>query len=822
MTQNNDETQFAEVILPLPLPGLYTYRVPLAYFGQIAVGTRVVVQFGKRKFYTAIVRRLRHVPPGDYEAKYILEVLDNEPFITERELLFWEWISEYYMCSLGEVMNASIPSGLKIQSETVIIPNDEVYEGELDEKEQLVMTLLEVKQKLLADDVVRALGSEHAAWKILRSMYEKGLLWFQETYEQRYKPKKVHYVQLHPSLREEAQLEALFTQLEKRAPRQVAILLRYLQQVQDFGAVEKSKLQLSPNDSALFRTLCKKQIFIQYTEDESHLEHSDSKDEAFQLTEFQEKALNSINELWKSHHVCLLYGPGGSGKTQIYFSLIHQYLEKGKQVLLLLPEIALTFEFIKKLETVFGDKVLYTHSRYGSNERTEVFARVREGSCRVLVGARSAIFMPFKELGLIIVDEEHDPGFKQFDPAPRYHGRDAAIFLARQHDARVLLGSSTPAFETLYNASNEKYGLVRMNKRFGDLQAPEVGFIHMGQEQREGTLKGLFSAQLLREIAERKEHGEQCILFHNQKGYVPHIQCEQCAWTPTCVNCDITMTYYKGVNLLRCHYCGYKRAPYDQCTSCGSKQLKMIGYGTEKIEDELRMLIPGLVVERFDANTVKNRASFDRIIGEFQDGKTDVLIGTQLITKGIDFKNVGMAAVLNADQMFQYPDFRSPERAFQTLIQLSGRVGRNGQKGLLLLQTRNPGHYMFEWLKNLSYSELYNAQLHDRERFLYPPYARLIKIIIKGKEASLTEKAANLLCDQMKSAYGHAVLGPERPYISRIRGMFHFHILFKFSLQGTYKDYRLAKFRINNMMMALMADKEFRGKVRIHGDVDPV
>lgn len=817
-----NETQFAEVILPLPLPGLYTYRIPVAFQGRVSVGARVVVQFGKRKFYTAIVRKLRQLPPAEYEAKYILEVLDQEPFISQRELEFWEWMSDYYMCALGEVMGAAIPSGLKIQSETVVIPNDEFYEGELDEKEQLVMTLLEVKQKLLADDVVRALGSEHAAWKILRSMYEKGLLWFQESYEQRYKPKKVHYVQLHEAFREESKLEELFSQLEKRAPRQVDVLLRYIQLAPQYSAVEKSKLQLAQNDSALFRALSKKGVFIQFTEEESHLEKAENSEEVIVLTEAQARAKEELIELWKSRTACLLYGPGGSGKTHIYISLIQDYLAMEKQVLLLLPEIALTFEFIQRLENVFGEKVLYTHSKFGSNERTEVFARVRDGSCRVLVGARSAVFMPFKELGLIIVDEEHDPGYKQFDPAPRYHGRDVSIYLARMHDARVLLGSSTPAFETLFHASNDKYGLVRLNKRYADLSAPEVGFINMLQEQKDGTLKGIFSSQLLREISERKERAEQSILFHNQKGYVPHIQCEQCAWTPKCVNCDITLTYYKGVNLLRCHYCGFKRSPYDQCTSCGSKQLKMSGYGTEKIEDELRLLIPGIIVDRFDANTVKNRTAFDRIIGDFQEGKTHVLIGTQLITKGIDFKNVSLAAVLNTDQMFQYPDFRSSERAFQTIIQLSGRIGRNGQKGLLLLQTRNPGHFMFEWLKNLSYTELYNAQLHDRERFLYPPYARLIKLTLKGKEAALTEKAAITLSDQMKSFFGHSVLGPERPYISRIRGMFHFHILFKFSMHGTYKDYRNAKFRIFKMMQAMTNDKEFRGKVRIQADVDPV
>lgn len=822
MSANSRETRFAEILLPLPLKGTYTYRIPQDLNDEVGRGVRVVVQFGRRKFYTGIVLRTSIVPPKGYEAKYIYDVIDQEAVIDDRTLGFWNWVAKYYMCEPGEVMNAALPGGLKIESETVIIPNDEFQEVELDSQEEQVLALLETRQKLTAHDVSKALGSEQKAWRILRSMYEKGLVWFEELYHQRYRPKKVKYIQLASAYRQEEALKILFDKLEKKALRQLEVCMHYLRLCPEYQEIEKSVIVRNNSDRTALKSLTNKGIFIETEMEVDHLSHNETIEERKELSPLQQKVYEQILSEWKTRTVCLLKGVAASGKTLLYIELISRAISQGKQVLYLVPEIALSFQFAEQLRRIFGDQVLFTHSRYGSNERVEVYRKVLDGSCRVLVGARSAVFMPFKELGLIVVDEEHDTGYKQFDPAPRYNARDTAIYLATLYDeCRVLLGSATPSFESIFNANTGKYGKVELLQRYRNQDAPQVSLVKrpaLGHE----VISNIFSNELLDEIKKCKENEEQVIIFHNQRGFVPQIECNKCGWTPKCVNCDISLTYYKGINLLKCHYCGFSRAPYDRCNACGDTHLSMSGYGTEKIEDELLRLIPEIRAERFDQSTVGNRNAYERLMGKFQSKEIDILIGTQMITKGMNFNNVSLVGVVNADQLMNFPDFRAFERAFQHILQAGGRAGRSGQQAKLMIQTHNPGGHLFQWLQSYGYDQLYDSQIAEREQFIYPPFSKLIKINLRSKNATLAEQAANALSDQLKIEFGHRILGPEKPYISKIRGYFQFNILYKFDLHAPYSEYRKSKERIYFFMKSYASLKQFRGKVRIQADVDPV
>jgi primosomal protein N' (replication factor Y) len=820
-------TLFVNVLLPLPVPGYFTYRVPFDLNESVEAGKRVVVQFGKKKVYTALIHSISEKAPK-VETKYILGVLDLHPIVNEFQFKLWEWIASYYVCTVGEVMNAALPAALKLASESKIriVPGVELSEKILSEKEYNLLRALKENGALTITDASHFADLVKII-PLIHNLIEKGYIVTEEEIRERFTPKTLSFIKLTDAYSSEDQLQLLYDKLEKKAPKQLDLLIEYIQisKIMSNNPVEVSRKELFAriaDADSKFKALEKKGVFEEYDKEISRLNYRQATHttESIKLTPEQQRAMQEITDSFKVKNVTLLHGVTSSGKTEIYIKLIRQMLDEGKQVLYLLPEIALTTQIINRLQKYFGNEVGVYHSKYNENERVEIWQHVAgtgKQSFNVLLGARSAMFLPFKNLGLIIIDEEHDASYKQYDPAPRYNARDTAIFLASMHGAKVLLGSATPAVESFYNASQGKYGLSTLSERFGGLLLPQVKLVNLKDEHRMKTMQSIFSSALIREIESALDANEQVILFQNRRGFSLHIDCDNCGWIPHCVQCDVSLVYHKNQNQLRCHYCGYTTRIPEKCPDCGGTHLVMKGFGTEKIEEELSLIVPKARIARMDLDTTRSRFAHQKLIAAFEERKIDILVGTQMVTKGLDFDHVSLVGILNADSLLSYPDFRAFERGFQLMAQVAGRAGRKNKQGKVLIQAFNPSHPILDMVLHHNYEAMYQSQLIERDRFNYPPFCRIVQLSVRHVDADLINRAADEMAKRLRALFGKRVLGPEYPTVSRIRNQYIKNILIKFEKGIPLPK---AKEEIKNAIMKLNAHPDYK-PVRVVIDVDP-
>ncbi|MCG8581514.1 MAG: primosomal protein N' [Bacteroidales bacterium] len=816
---------FIDIILPVPLPRLFTYSVPDDLTHLTVVGKRVVVPFGKKKVYSGIVYKLHHSQPEEYETKDIISILDDEPVVNAYQLKFWNWLADYYQCTLGEVYKAALPSGMKMESETRIIYNaDFVAESPLSDKENKVLDIIAGKKVCSINDVNQLSGLRNSL-PVIKRLLEYNAVFINERLKESYKAKTKKVISLHPDCQSEEALQKVFDKLS-RAPKQQELLMTLLSSVGGLtGAitnqqVSKSELLKNANASqAAIKELCKKNILLEQEQaiDRLDLDEKEVKT-ANALSEVQQTAYDAIKTGFETHDVTLLHGVTSGGKTEIYIHLIEEQLQQGKQVLYLLPEIALTTQITSRLQKHFGNKMGIYHSKFADAERVEVWNNLRkQRNYQLIVGVRSSVFLPFSNLGLIIVDEEHENTYKQFDPAPRYHARDAAIVLGNLFGAKTLLGTATPSIESYFNAQQGKYALVELTQRFEGIKLPEIKAVDVREAKRKKQMNSHFSPLLLEKIDEALLKGEQVILFQNRRGFSPFIECGQCAYVAKCVNCDVSMTYHKHLNQLVCHYCNHTMQLPTVCPACHSPAIETRGFGTEKIEEEMSLLYPDHKVARMDLDTTRSKSGYDKIIKKFENGEVHILIGTQMISKGLDFDNVSVVGILNADNMLNYPDFRAFERSYQLMTQVSGRAGRKNKQGLVVLQTSNPKHPVIMDVINHNFSNHYNGQLEERQMFKYPPFYRLINITIKHKDQRITNKASHLLAEQLRVIFGNRVLGPQAPVINRIQNLYIKKILIKMEKKASPAK---VKHLMREAIFSLQAQQEFR-YVTFQIDVDP-
>jgi len=789
---------FVEVVLPLALPKTFTYLVSEAEFQYIQKGMRVAVPFGKSKIYTALVIDLHQNAPTLYQAKEIHQILDDAPVVNEFQIEHWQWIANYYMCSIGEVFKSALPSGFLLESETIISAQKEldIDAKELSDSEFLIYQALQQQSSLKVEDIVSILGKKNV-FPILNAMLAKNVLVLQEEVAEKYKPKLIRYIRLQEEFLQQEQLSELMDVLS-RAQKQRELVLHYFQ----LNAKEKKPisvkqlLETSGSTSAIIKSLVDKGIFEEYYIAEDRVAFEKEEESGFQLSQPQQTAFDEIKTCFEKQAVTLLHGVTASGKTEIYIKLIEEYISKGEQVLYLLPEIALTTQLVTRLTAYFGNQVAVFHSKYSNNERIEVWNQVLQNSdkAKIVIGARSALFLPFSNLGLIVIDEEHEQTFKQFDPAPRYHARDAAIVLASQHKAtrgkaelggaKVLLGSATPSLETYHNVKANKYGLVELFERYGNVVLPEIYLVDLKDKYKRKKMNGHFSDDLLEAMAEVLSKGEQVILFQNRRGYSPFVECMTCGHVPQCPSCDVSLTYYKFKNQLRCHYCGHSIANPTHCHACQSVDLSTKGFGTEQIEIELKALFPEKTIGRMDQDTTRGKFGYEKIIDAFKNQEIDVLVGTQMLAKGLHFDNVTLVGVMNADNMLNQPDFRSHERAYQMMMQVSGRAGRSEKRGKVMIQTYNPYHNIIQQVTNNDYNGMYNEQVYERHNFKYPPYYRLVKLTLKHRDFDKLKEGSLWMYNVLVQQLQIPVLGPEEPAISRIRNEFIRTVLIKIPNQN--------------------------------------
>ena len=765
---------FIDVILPIPLQRTYTYSITEAEASFLKKGMRVAVPFGKSKVYTALVLYIHQNAPEAYEAKEIHQILDEQPLVNDKQLLHWQWLSKYYMCSLGDIYRAALPSAFLLESETVIYKNETFTEEELlNDQEFLIFEALQWQSQLTIHQIVDILQRK-TVLPIINELIKKNVIYIKEEIYEVYKPKLVKYVKLHSNYSSQEALQELLQQLS-RAKKQANAVLAYFQLAANKKPIKVKDLkEKAAVSDAVLKALVDKDIFEFYHLQTDRINFSGEEANLKTLNEFQEEAYYSIKSSFSEHNVSLLHGVTGSGKTEIYVKLINEVIASGKQVLFLLPEIALTTQIINRLQQYFGKKISVFHSKYSINERVEVYNNILENKpkAQIVLGVRSSVFLPFSNLGLIIVDEEHESSYKQYEPNPRYNGRDAAIVLGNLHKAKVLLGSATPSLETYFNAQQNKYGFIELKRRFSNVQLPKIELIDIKEKQKKKQMKGHFSDRLLSMIQEAIDEKEQVILFQNRRGYSPVVECKTCGVSPQCPNCDVSLTYHKFRRELKCHYCHYYRAMPTSCGACGSTDLDTKGFGTEQIETELKELYPKLNIGRMDLDTTRGKHGYQKIIGAFEAGEIDILVGTQMLAKGLDFENVSLVGILSADSMLNFPDFRAHERAYQLMVQVSGRAGRSKKQGRVAIQTYNPYHQILQQVSTNNYTEMYKEQLQDRWQFHYPPYYRLVKITLKHKDYNKVDMGANWLAQALQNTFRENVLGPTAPAISRIRNQY--------------------------------------------------
>jgi primosomal protein N' (replication factor Y) len=820
-------TLFADLILPVPVPALFTYRVPREISGLVKVGARVIVQFGKKRVITAVIANIHSTPPSKYQAKYILELLDEQPIITGHQLELFKWVAEYYLCNIGEVLNVALPAGLKITSQSRIQLNPEFeFEDLLTEQELLVVEEIKKHQTLSYEEVERLLQKSNIT-SIIKSLVGKRAVILYEEVKERYKPKVVKKIRLANAYLSNEALSSLAASLEKNHKQQ-EILLRYLSHIPVYNNPDLNQKGLDKSifggdesiSASSLNTLIKKGIFEQFEIFISRFDDIPAGNTVnISLSETQKEAVLQIQEHFRSKEVVLLHGITGSGKTEVYIDMIRQVLEGGSQVLFLLPEIALTTQIVVRLRKVFGDIMGIYHSKFSDNERVEVWKGILDGKFQFVVGVRSAIFLPFDNLGLIIVDEEHESSYKQHDPAPRYNARDVAVVMSYMHSGKTLLGSATPSLESYYHAQSGRYGLVEMKQRFGNAALPTFELIDIKKEKKQKKMKNEFSSVLIDHLQYNLNHKEQTILFQNRRGYSPYMQCEECNWISECANCDVSLTYHMKVKELRCHYCGHKEEVPRTCPNCGSPKVKTIGYGTEKIEDEINLMFPEARVQRMDLDTTRAKNAYQQIIQEFEEGGIDILVGTQMVSKGLDFDNVSMVGIFDADRIIHFPEFRATERAFQMLTQVSGRAGRRADKpGKVLIQTSNPGQKLLERIIQNDYIGMYESEIVEREKYSYPPFTRLIKVTVKHMDEATANRAAKVLAGKLSENLGLSrVLGPQPPLVERVRNLFLFDILIK--LEREKINFKATKSFIQEKVIDILTDKTLKS-IQVVIDVD--
>ena len=807
---------FVNVILPIPLENYFTYSISVKEAEILQPGMRVAVPFGKSKIYTALVHEVHQTPPAAYQAKEIHQILDEQPLVNTMQLAHWKWIASYYMCTLGEVFRSALPGVLLLESETLILRNKEaeLEEELLRDDEFLVMEALQHQTSLRVKDVV-SIVEKKTVLPLLNRLLKKNAIVLKEDLQEQYRPKIQRFIRLNSSYDSEAALQQLLEQLS-RAPKQSRAVLALFQiQAATKKPVKVADLELEAKVSrAVISSLIKKEVLEEYFIKTDRISHgSEGGDSILKaLNQYQLSALDKITEEFENKNVTLLHGVTSSGKTEVYMRLLETCLNSGKQALYLLPEIALTTQLISRLEEYFGKNLSVYHSKYSMNERAEVWNNLvgKREKAQLIIGARSALFLPFSDLGLIIVDEEHENSFKQFDPAPRYHARDAAIVLASLHNCKVVLGSATPSIESFNNTRTGKYGYAEISRRYGDVLMPVIELVDIKEQYRKKRMKGHFSERLLTEITVALEAKEQVILFQNRRGYAPIVECTSCGHSPQCPNCDVSLTYHQYRNQLRCHYCGHQTTSEKNCQACGNFTLDTKGFGTEQVAEEVNAIFPEARVGRMDLDTTRGKHSYEKIITAFEQQEFDILVGTQMITKGLDFRHVSLVGIMNADTLLNFPDFRAHERSFQLLTQVAGRAGRTKKRGKVLIQTYNPYHQILKQVSTDDYLGMFEEQLYEREQYQYPPSNRLIRITLKDKDYNKLNEASAWFAKALRNIFSQGILGPEYPAIPRIRNQYLKHILIKVPREVSFSKTKNSIKRIGNSFNAISQYKSVR------------
>tara|TARA_B110000305_G_scaffold22641_2_gene20714 strand:- start:235 stop:2712 length:2478 start_codon:yes stop_codon:yes gene_type:complete len=820
------KTLFADVILPVPIRKEFTYRIPFELNETLFSGARVVVPFGRAKLITGIVSSIHENIPQDYQAKLIEHQLDDHPIITPKQYTFWKWISAYYMAPIGDVMNAALPANFKLASETKIVlhPDFNIDPKLLTEREIEVVTALELREVLDLKEISEIIGIK-TVQPIIKKLIDKKAVLSLEELNDKFTPKTASFIRLSDAYSQEENISDYIQLLEskKGKDKQVKALLTLIHLTiknQDKLVLKKDLIDEEISTSSI-NTLEKNGIIVQERIEIARLDTNSIMTQEFkQLSQSQSLALDEIHMAFEEDKVAMLHGVTGSGKTEIYVQLIQEHLDLGQQVLFLLPEIALTTQLIQRLSAYFGEQIGVYHSKFNQNERIEIWNHVLNDDMnkyRIILGARSSIFLPYRNLGLIIVDEEHESSYKQYDPSPRYNARDCAIVLSKLHNAKILLGSATPSIESYYNAKSNKYKLVELNDRFGKVLLPEIFCADVKKERKKKSMKSHFTSFLIDHMREVLNIGEQIILFQNRRGYTPYWMCEICNWTPKCVNCDVSLTYHKHSNNLKCHYCSYASKPVGSCSACGSNRLNMLGFGTEKIEDELAIMFPEKKVKRMDLDTTRSKNAYANILNDFDTGKIDILIGTQMVTKGLDFKNVNLVGILDADMLLNRANFRAFERSFQLMTQVAGRSGRRQKRGKVIIQTGDPEHWVIEKVIDHDFKAFYKSEIIERENYFYPPYFKIIEITLKHRDENKLIKAAYDLSIQLRNSFKERVLGPEFPVVKRINNLFLKKIILKIEKDASDKKVKERIHQIVDEFYSVPINKS----IRVVIDVDP-
>ena len=809
---------YAEIIIPLALPKNYTWMIPPSMESDVMMGMRVEVMLGANKRYAGIIKKLSNVKPDGFDPKPIIAILDEEPIVYEHQLKLWEWMAEYYMCSEGEVMQAAIPSHLKISSESIFILQEEanIDIKNLSDSEYIISEALEIKKELSLIEIQKLLNKK-SVYPVVNKLIQKGICIVQETMRDKFTIKSEIYITLHSDYREEVALEKLLNSWS-RAPKQLDLLLSFLHFQKTEGEVSQKAILAKANAShAQLKALIEKGVLVTEKRkvDRLAVDHTKGDIHFHALTPSQSNALQDIQTQLETQNVSLLHGITGSGKTQIYVSLINEVIKQGKQALYMLPEIALTAQMIRRLKQYFGGSVAIYHSKFNPNERVEIWNKVKSGEIKIVLGARSALFLPYKNLSLIVIDEEHDPSYKQQEPAPRYQARDTAIYYANQLNAKVVLGSATPSVETFYNAKNKKFGYTYLNERFSQASLPKIELV---DTKKQPANSAILTPVLLAEIKKTIENKKQVILFQNRRGYAPYFICETCGWIPHCKHCDVTLTYHKAKNMLSCHYCGTAYPIVNTCEACGKNSFKQKSFGTEQIEEKLMLSLPGVHVARMDYDNVKGKNEHDYLIQQFEQKQIDILVGTQMVVKGLDFENVDLVGIVDADSLLNFNHYRVNERAFQMMEQVSGRAGRKNDQGKVIIQVSQTQHPIVQYVKDHDYFAFYAFEIQNRKHFAYPPFSRLMSILFKHPENNIAEEAALHFFQSLGPTIQKTVLGPAQPNINRVRNKYIWELSIKISKQP--QQLKLAKQQLLHFIRLIQVHPRYKS-VQIVIDIDP-
>ncbi|MCM1138541.1 MAG: primosomal protein N' [Muribaculum sp.] len=821
---------YAEILLPVPIQGTFTYSIPVSMQDSIRIGQRVIVPFGRKKFYTGIVSALTPIPPEGYEVKDLSTVIDDKPIVRHPQLKFWNWLADYYLCTPGEVFNAAVPTGLKIESETFIslVPDyEECEENRLSEREMVVMETLMTSDKKITVELLKKKTGFTNISPIINSLLEKEAIMISENLVERYHSKKVTYVKLCAEKGDNDALHKAFDHVRTGSKQETTLLALIelsgfmRQNVEGLKEVTRGELvEKAGVTTTILASMAKKGIIEIYKKEIGRFTFTGLINGRLpELTSAQNKALDSIHKTWFNHDVTLLHGVTSSGKTEIYIHLIDYVLKQNRQVLYLVPEIALTTQLTGRLQRVFGDKVVIYHSKFSDNERVDLWKKMLNTSepC-VVIGARSSVFLPFSTLGLVIVDEEHEQAYKQQDPAPRYNARDAAVVLAKMHGAKTLLGSATPSVETYYKAKRDRFGLVELSERYEGTNLPDIELVDMSVTRKKGEVHGIFSLRTQRLVNDSLSQGKQAILFLNRRGYAPIARCKLCGFVPKCNNCDVSLTYHRHLDKMVCHYCGTPYSVPEICPACKEPGIEVLGYGTERVEEEIETMFPNAKISRLDLDTTRSKDSYENIIDDFSKGKSQILVGTQMVTKGLDFDNVSTVGIINADTMINFPDFRATERAFNMFEQVAGRAGRRGETGKVTIQTYNPAHPLFPFLMRHDYKGFYAHEIAERQTYGYPPYVRVIYVYIKHKDPAAVSTIAYEYAARLRELLGNRVSGPDEPTVARVHTLYIRRIMLKIENNASISK---VKNLLRNVQIKLVNEKRMSGAI-LYYDVDPM